>query len=498
MERQQYYKAREAFVNYFSVERIAKMSLDEYAIGRGNKASFCYRIERELEPLGRIIGQPSNKYGVWYSRQHGEYVADTRFGYDVDDVFKLMKALIIELIEAGSKEDIEAIINSPISNMFKGKILSTYFPDKYLNIFSKSHLKYYLKSLNLDSAHLMDQDPIIMRQALVDFKNSDEDMRRWSMDMFATFLWSHYPGSPIKQEQKDIRQWEPESDSQQIIALYEEYSRLDEGELLDIIKKGLIESIHQIVSRLEDYSQTFYQNKNRTEEEKQRLLDILQHNHELIKDKPINRSSIIEIKECCDVLLSLSKKHDYLSYQISRTREQLNRLEYLLSHTSSVHEFRESCMSLILSIDKKFSKIVNKYDFSSNLISKLIVAIAPILASALGTLPACTAAIMAISLDVYIETLKKEKNIKDSSIKTPPRKSQSYDLIEMGLKKGNVLEWRKNNSIKAIIHTSRTVMYNGTEIALSKLTANLKKSASKYLNPLRYWFYKGRLLEDLK
>jgi len=204
-ERQEYYRAREAFVQKFTISRIAKMSLEDYAIGRGDKSSFCYRIERELGPLGHITGQPSNKFGVWFSKQQGDYAAEARFGEDVSEAFVLVKDYIIELIEAGSRDDLDTIIKNPISAMFKGKILSTYFPEKYLNIFSKAHLKHYLIALNLDTIDLMQQDPVIMRQALVDFKNSDEDMRHWSMDMFATFLWSHFPGSPINPEEIAVK-----------------------------------------------------------------------------------------------------------------------------------------------------------------------------------------------------------------------------------------------------------------------------------------------------
>lgn len=207
---QEHYRNREAFVNHFTIERIPKMTLDEYVIGKGLKTSFCYRIERELGPLGLITGQPSNKFGVWYAKQKGRYDAVPSLGDDINDAFELVKVRIIELIEAGSKRDLDTIINNRISSMFKGKILSTYFPEDYLNIFSDAHLKHYLRSLNLDNIDLMAQDPVIKRQALVDFKNSDPDMKHWSMNMFSVFLWSHYPGAPLKKEETsamDRLQW---------------------------------------------------------------------------------------------------------------------------------------------------------------------------------------------------------------------------------------------------------------------------------------------------
>lgn len=200
-ERQEYYRAREAFVEYFTLKRIAKMTIDDYVIGNKNDASFCYRIERELGPLGNITGQWSTKFGVWRSSETGEYKTEERLGKDYKKVFDIVKNQIIELIKAGQNNDVTSIINNRLNSLFKGKILSTYFPEEYLNIFSNGHLNYYLVSLNLDTKELIKSNPVIKRQALVDFKNSDEDMKYWSMDMFALFLWSHYPGDPKRKNE---------------------------------------------------------------------------------------------------------------------------------------------------------------------------------------------------------------------------------------------------------------------------------------------------------
>lgn len=200
-ERQVYYRAREAFVEHFTLKRIAKMTIDDYVIGNKNDASFCYRIERELGPLGNITGQWSTKFGVWRSSETGEYKTEERLGKDYKKVFDIVKNQIIELIKAGQNNDVTSIIHNRLNSLFKGKILSTYFPEKYLNIFSNGHLNHYLVSLNLDTKELIKSNPVIKRKALVDFKNSDDDMKGWSMDMFALFLWSHYPGDPKRKNE---------------------------------------------------------------------------------------------------------------------------------------------------------------------------------------------------------------------------------------------------------------------------------------------------------
>lgn len=63
--RKQLNKLRAAFVKDFSLKRIAEMKIDEYVIGKGNE-TFCYKLERELDGLGRTLGAPAKKFSVYY------------------------------------------------------------------------------------------------------------------------------------------------------------------------------------------------------------------------------------------------------------------------------------------------------------------------------------------------------------------------------------------------------------------------------------------------
>ena len=204
------FKVREDFVQRFSPVKIASMKIDDYVIGRQSKTSFCYELERKLDQLGRITGQPSSKFGIWYSPQIGDYKYDPRFGDNYKDAFQTIKTSITELLEAGKRHNYDDIIANPLNALIKGKILSVYFPDDYLNIFSREHLDYYLRTLDLDTAELMKQNVLYKRDALLAFKDSDKDMKKWSIDMFAVFLHSHYPKSPAKAEEMAVKSKEEE------------------------------------------------------------------------------------------------------------------------------------------------------------------------------------------------------------------------------------------------------------------------------------------------
>lgn len=206
------YSLRDKVAKSFSPKRIATMGLDDYVQGKGSRESFCYYLEKALDGLGRITGSTAMKFGVYYDKHNKQYVFSKKYGENYHDAFENVRSCILELLEAGEKGEYEVIQRNHISTMLKGKILSTYYPEKYLNIFSEEHLDHYLKKLDLDTKELMRKDPIYKRQALLNFKNADKDMKDWSVNMFATFLWSHYPKSPIKEGETAVKSKDEELD----------------------------------------------------------------------------------------------------------------------------------------------------------------------------------------------------------------------------------------------------------------------------------------------
>ena len=185
---------RKNFVKFFTLEKIKAMTLDEYVEGKKNHQTFCYRIERELDCLGRITGQGSSKFAIWYSPSQGNYSWNEKvWGNSRQEAFKNIKEAIIEIIECGKIFDFNVIKNNRLHSFFKGKILSVFYPDKYLNIFSEPDINRYLTELNLDNKELMRKSVVEKREALLKFKNCDKDMKNWSVRAFATFLRLHFP-----------------------------------------------------------------------------------------------------------------------------------------------------------------------------------------------------------------------------------------------------------------------------------------------------------------
>lgn len=195
-------KRRQDFINHFTINHIRKMDIDEYVEGKNKSANiFCYALEHTLGAYGLIKGGSARKFGIYYSQEQNDYIITQNWNYgNPDKSFKHLRKALVELIIAGENDDIDTIRQSLLSPMFKGKILATYFPEKYLSIFSEEHLNYYIHRLDLDHKVTSKTDIIEKRKILVDFKNSNRIMAKWPLHAFSYFLYDKYPGSPKKSE----------------------------------------------------------------------------------------------------------------------------------------------------------------------------------------------------------------------------------------------------------------------------------------------------------
>lgn len=71
--------------------------------------------------------------------------------------------------------------------MFKNKILATYYPDKYLNVFSESHVDFFLYELGIKfQSNLNIEDK---RRLLIEYKNNNSTLKTFSNYLFMVFLY---------------------------------------------------------------------------------------------------------------------------------------------------------------------------------------------------------------------------------------------------------------------------------------------------------------------
>jgi len=194
---------RNQFVTKFKPDKLAQMALKDYVVGQKNKDSFCYWLETKLMDLGKIKGgSPADKkFGIYYGKTKSDPEVSYRwlkkFGNNKEEAFINIKQAVIDLLNAAENSNINNIRENPLSPMFKGKILSTYYPQTQLNIFANNHLEYFLEKLSIP--HEEAKDEIDKRNILIDFKNNDDVTSSWTIYEFSKFLYESF-GRPSNKE----------------------------------------------------------------------------------------------------------------------------------------------------------------------------------------------------------------------------------------------------------------------------------------------------------
>lgn len=191
-------KLRRKFVNDFPIQRIKDMTMDEYVVGLKRHDTFCYRLENELKSLGNMLGSPANKFGVYYGKYGDDltkkYRFSKRYGKNLEEAFGNIKVQIDNLLVAGKNHDYSAIQESKLAPVFRGKILSIYYPNDYLAIFSEEHLDHFLKCLSIPFSG--SEEILVKQNLLLNWKSNNGSLNDISYYLFARFLYSTF-GRPF-------------------------------------------------------------------------------------------------------------------------------------------------------------------------------------------------------------------------------------------------------------------------------------------------------------
>ena len=189
---------REEFVKHFTPEYIAVMPIDEYVIGWGktDKPNFSYDLEWTLSGLGSFRGGSSAKFGVWYNKEKKTYLHLKKYA-DYNVAYNDVRQNILSLLEAGGQDNIQSIIDNPLSLTFKGKILSVYYPTKYINIFKDEHLDFFLDGFGVETDVDTEEEK---RMLLAEVKKKYSVFNDWSLQLLSKFLYEAYPGHPDRQD----------------------------------------------------------------------------------------------------------------------------------------------------------------------------------------------------------------------------------------------------------------------------------------------------------
>jgi len=222
-------KLRQAFVVRFPILSIADIEIDDYVIGKryilpSGRESFCYLLERSpLEELGSMRGGTALKFGIYYGQTKNDptdmYRFKSSFGADHVSAFDGVKRVIVKLLQVASSKNVTGIDNNALSPMFKGKILSTYFPEEFLPVFSEEDIDYFLRKLNLFEYSFYSKKLFEKKQKLLEFKQSHEIFSEWNNQVFMRFLYAKFLNRPYNYDLKTIQMIGAENEKLQLDAI---------------------------------------------------------------------------------------------------------------------------------------------------------------------------------------------------------------------------------------------------------------------------------------
>jgi Domain of unknown function (DUF3883) len=202
-------QTRGDFLKAFPKEHLNRLSLEKYVIGH-QTPTFCAYVEAKTRAWANIQGATAIKFGIYFGRTKSDpkkfYRYNIRKYSDMNEAFRAVKATLLDLVRLGGEKNINfsAIDANPLSQMFKAKILSLYYPDRFLNVCSSEHLEMLGDILGCPKYLPVSQYQHLLLKA----KQSNSTTRNWLNPKFMAFLYNTYvranntPTSAIKKPRK--------------------------------------------------------------------------------------------------------------------------------------------------------------------------------------------------------------------------------------------------------------------------------------------------------
>lgn len=188
---------RLSFISKFPIDTIKDLSIDQYVQGT-DENSFCYWLEFKKILFG-IGGGNASKFGVYkakdgnYYSSYGKNKKELK-GKELDDFFSNIKEGILQAIKYTEKNEIEKIktIDLPMWNMVVQKILSIYFPEKFLTIGSPNVLVECARDVLTEEIDLEPENSIEINFECKKALSSKPEFKDWSYNKIGTFIWETY------------------------------------------------------------------------------------------------------------------------------------------------------------------------------------------------------------------------------------------------------------------------------------------------------------------
>lgn len=148
-----------SFQARFPADRLASMSLRDYAIGGGDQDNFCWWLERGLADVGRYSPGSSRGHAIYRQRDGSYYLPLELASSTPEQAMAKVAEWHARVVALGGGPTPEAADAEPLAQTKRSrtiKLLQSYFPDRFLPINSMDHLAKLLAGFGVDAEHIPD------------------------------------------------------------------------------------------------------------------------------------------------------------------------------------------------------------------------------------------------------------------------------------------------------------------------------------------------------
>ncbi len=205
-----------AFIKAFPKSALSSLTLDQYCVGKKSQDSFCWWVERGLEPvLGRYMPGTSRGHIVYF-KPDGEVYKNRKLR-DLSDTDALAYTLKIHsaIANADVTKDLSWIDDDQqlfkragvtprvsIGDARKLRILCCYNPDAFVPISSSNHLRHFLELFGCPTADIPKVEQPVARSILMSelFSEAQKQVPGISSYDFMRVLYNPTTGfAPVKE-----------------------------------------------------------------------------------------------------------------------------------------------------------------------------------------------------------------------------------------------------------------------------------------------------------
>jgi hypothetical protein len=206
---------RMRFLDRFPLNKLASMTIDEYVAGNGQD-TFCYWLEFKKIGAG-IGGGNATKFGIYRPSNTKDDTFAVGYGTkkeiltrrEATSYFQELQSKLLQALDYAKNDQIELIkdLELPIWNMVLLKILTLYFPDKFLPINASQVLIKCARALELENIELIPENAILISHACKKALGSDPVYAGWSNEKIGMFMWENFQEPTNKKEAQGTQYW---------------------------------------------------------------------------------------------------------------------------------------------------------------------------------------------------------------------------------------------------------------------------------------------------